>query len=310
MTESEPFELPAIAPFDLGQTVEALRRRPHSLTDYTVDSEYRRVLPLSAGERVICVRQIAADRVAVRALDGPLSGDERTRAAALVTRILGLSVDLGPLAALARDDEQIHALYQGLAGLKPPRYPSLWVTFASVVPYQQVSLESAIAVMNRIIAALGTTHEVEGSVYFGFPSAETFLGADPDLLRRCGLSTAKVRTLTSLAERVTRGELIEAQIEPLPDDEAVQQLSALPGIGPWSAQIVLLRGFRRLSVFPAGDAGANRNLRLFLDIPPEDLPRAVAALLAKLGPYQGYLYFMLLGRNLLSRGLIPPSPIP
>lgn len=305
--DEQAFELSAVAPFDLAQTVAALRRRPHSLTDTLVEDEYRRVLLLVGRERLLGVRQVAPDRVRVRALDGPLAEDERQEAAALVTRVLGLDVDLAPVRAIAREDAGIRALAAGLAGLKPPRYPSLWVTFASVVPYQQVSLESGVAVMNRVIAALGTPHEREGIVYYGFPRPERLLAAEPDALRGCGLSAAKVRTLTALAERIVAGELTEEQLEALSDAEAEERLRALPGIGPWSAHLVLLRGFRRLAIFPAGDSGATRNLRLFLGVPESEVPHASAALLERLGPYRGYLYFLLLGRSLLARGLIAPS---
>src|SRR5579862_2358016 len=89
----DEIELPALAPFDLAQTVAALRRRPQSLTDALVADEFRRVLPVGGRERLLGVRQVAADRVRLRALDGPLAaGDERAEAAALVTRMLGLDV--------------------------------------------------------------------------------------------------------------------------------------------------------------------------------------------------------------------------
>lgn len=307
MTTAEEIDLPALAPFDLALTVAALRRRPQSLTDALVDGEFRRVLLLAGEERLLGVRQVSAECVRVRALDGPLVGAACGEAAALVTRMLGLNVDLAPLRALARTEAALGALAEGLGGLKPPRYSSLWVTFASVVPYQQVSLESGVATMNRVIAALGTPHLVDGAVYYGFPTARRVIEVEPDVLRSCGLSTAKVHTLRLIAERILSGELTEEQLASLPNDAAEERLRALPGIGPWSAQLVLLRGLRRLAVFPAGDSGATRNLRLFLGAPPEDVERISAALLERMGAFRGYLYYLLLGRSLVARGLVAPS---
>jgi DNA-3-methyladenine glycosylase II len=307
MEESRTIELAAVAPFDLAKTVAALRRRPNVLTDDFSDGEYRRVLPLSGRERVLGARQVAPDRVQVRALDGPLAEVERAEAAAIMRRMLGLDVDLAPLAASVADDPLLSGLLRRLAGMKPPRYPALWVTFASVVPYQQVSLESGVAVTNRLIAALGTRHERAEHVSYGFPSPAAFLAAEPDTLRACGLSAAKVRTLRAIAERILSGELAEEEISALDDEAAVTRLTALPGIGPWSAQIVLLRGFRRLTVFPAGDAGAIRNLRVLYDLPQEEVARKAEAILRQMGPWRGYLYFLLLGSNLLKRGLIQPT---
>ncbi|MBF6591372.1 MAG: DNA-3-methyladenine glycosylase 2 family protein [Ktedonobacterales bacterium] len=308
MSATDSLELAAVPPFDLAMTVAALRRRPHSLTDALVDGEYRRVLSLDGVERLVGVRQLAPDRVRVRALDGPLGSAAGEEAARLVERMLGLRVDLAPVAARVAGDAHLAALFRRLAGMKPPRFPSLWVTFACVVPYQQVSLEAGVAVMNRVIQALGTRHLYEGQTYFGFPTPERFRAADVAMLRGRGLSAAKVRTLTHVAELILSGELTEAEIEPLEDAAAVARLTALPGIGPWSAHLVLLRGLRRLSVFPAGDSGASRNLRLLFDVPADDLPRLERALLETLGPWRGELYFLLLGRSLLARGLIQGSP--
>ena len=76
-------------------------------------------------------------------------------------------------------------------------------------------------------------------------------------------------------------------------------LTRIPGIGRWSAQVALLRGLGRLSVFPAGDAGAIRSLReVFAQREEPDL--AASAVLDRMGEWRGYLYFMLLGRRLLA----------
>jgi DNA-3-methyladenine glycosylase II len=307
MEPTGTIDLPAVVPFDLAKTVAALRRRPNALTDDMCDGEYRRVLTLGGRERVLGVRQIAPDRVRVRGLDGAPVDAESNEAAAIIQRMLGLDVDLAPLAARLEGDPLLSGLLRRLAGMKPPRYPALWITFASIVPYQQVSLESGVAVTNRLITALGTRHGVAGQVAYGFPSAATFLRAEPEVLRVTGLSAAKIRALRAIAERIEAGELTEEEIAPLGDEAAIARLTALPGIGPWSAQIVLLRGFRRLTVFPQGDAGAIRNLRVLYDLPQEEVARKGEALLRLMGPWRGYLYFLLLGSNLLARGLVEPA---
>jgi DNA-3-methyladenine glycosylase II len=81
----------------------------------------------------------------------------------------------------------------------------------------------------------------------------------------------------------------------------------LPGIGPWSAALVLLRGFGRLEVFPPGDSGAQRGLNALLRLrTPESLARVVD----RFGEYRGYLYFCGLGGSLLAKGLIHAAPRP
>src|SRR5690606_28992944 len=99
--------------------------------------------------------------------------------------------------------------------------------------------------------------------------------------------------LRRATEAIASGSLDETRLEALPTDRLREELLALRGVGPWTADLMLLRGFRRLEVFPSGDAGAARTLR-------EVLPEADAEeLLRGLGPYRGMLYFHLL----LARGV-------
>jgi DNA-3-methyladenine glycosylase II len=233
------------------------------------------------------------------ALDGSLSGADVARARALVEWMLSVQRDLAPLQALVVDDPTLAPLAQRLAGMKPPRFPSLWQTFCQIVPFQQVSLGAAVATLNRFVMALGPICVSDGRSYWGVPTPERVLEAAISELRACGLSAAKAQTLRGLAERALAGELDAAALDGLSDEAAIAHLTRMPGIGRWSAQVALLRGLGRLSVFPAGDSGAARGLRELF--PQHEQPEAEArALLDRLGEWRGYLYFMLLGRRLLA----------
>jgi DNA-3-methyladenine glycosylase II len=302
--QPEDLELAAVPPFDLLLTVEVLRRRTAHAAERVVDGEYRRLAWLAGSERLLGVRQDAPDRVRVRGLDGPLRGAARQQARELVERMLGLDVELEGLCAAAAYDARLAALVEAASGLKPPRFESLWVSLLSVVPFQQVSLQSGMATLNRLITRLTPGREHDGDIYHGYPAPELLLAADPAELRACGLSLAKVRTLRAAAERIATGELTGAEIEALDDEAALMRLTALPGIGRWSAQVILLRGFRRLAIFPQGDSGATRSLAGFLHDPGTGLAVQAEALLRTLGPWRGYLYFLLLARRLMEQGVV------
>ena len=87
--------------------------------------------------------------------------------------------------------------------------------------------------------------------------------------------------------------------------DALQTLMELPGIGPWSAGLVLLRGLGRLDVFPAGDVGVARGLGALLGTADGDRLRRVVE---RFGDRRGYLYFCSLGASLLAKGLIHAAP--
>jgi DNA-3-methyladenine glycosylase II len=87
--------------------------------------------------------------------------------------------------------------------------------------------------------------------------------------------------------------------------DALRTLVQIPGIGPWSAGLVLLRGLGRLEVFPPGDVGAARGLSALLELEPGvALSRGVE----RFGKLRGYLYFFGLGGSLLRKGLIHAAP--
>lgn len=303
-SETVSYEMLALPPFSLERTVAALRRRPTNLVEIYEDGEYRRMLTIRGAPRLLAVRQSGPDRVRLRALDGPLALADEVTAAALLDRILGLHFDLAPVQRAVSADERLALLMAQVPGLKPPAYESLWTTLLCVVPFQQVSLEAGQSILNRVVMAFGTTREHAGRAYYAYPTAEELAAADPEALRRCGLSQAKVRTLLGAAERIASGILREGDIEGLDDVEAVRRLTELPGIGPWSAQVILLRGFRRLSVFPAGDSGASGSLARVFQIRAAEVEERSGRLTAAMGPWKGYLYFLLLASRLLQAGIL------
>src|SRR5690606_30084949 len=115
----------------------------------------------------------------------------------------------------------------------------------------------------------------------------------------------KAEALRAIAREIASGALREDAVAALESDEAVRVLCALPGVGPWSAGLVLLRGLGRLHAFPPGDVGARRGLTELLRL---DAPAQLDAVLERLGAQRGHLYFFALGASLLAKGLIAPAP--
>ncbi len=295
---NEQLLIPVREPFNLRLTVGALRRLPSSRVYRLVGDEFRFLAPLRAGHCLLAVRA-SSGALHCDALAGPLDRAQAEEAQSLVGWMLGVDRDLSPVMDIVREDHVLGPLAQRLIGMKPPRFASLWEAFCQIVPFQQVSLSAAISALNRMSQALGPQCVYAGERYVGIPQPQTMLDADIAILRQCGLSAAKIQTLRGLAERALAGELDGHAFKDVSDDEVIAQLTKIPGIGPWSAHVALLRGLGRLSVFPSGDAGAIRSLREVYaqSERPDDVARET---LSRLGAWRGYLYFMLLGRRLLA----------
>ncbi|HET6388896.1 DNA-3-methyladenine glycosylase 2 family protein [Hyphomicrobium sp.] len=125
----------------------------------------------------------------------------------------------------------------------PPirRYPPDFSGLAKIIVGQQLSAQSAAAIWSRVEAAL-------------LPfDADTMLAQSDEALKDLGLSTGKIKTLKALARAVLADELdfeaLNAAAEPI----IVERLTAIHGIGPWTADIYLLFALARRDAFPSGD---------------------------------------------------------
>jgi DNA-3-methyladenine glycosylase II len=311
---AQHFLLPYLPPYRLDLTVSALRRVPTNPVDIlTSDAHYLRAFVRPSATTVVTATQ-QPDSASLSVTFYQPSGQTPAQDAdleALIPTMLGTRVDLSGFYALAGDVPELASLVSRARGVKPPRYSSLWEAFCNSVIFQQVSLDSAMATLRRLIAHLAPPVTFGDTLLYPFPAPESYLETDPDVLRSLGLSTAKVRTLQDVSRMLLEGDLTYSLLDALPTADAMSRLTRLRGIGPWTAAVIMLRGFGRLDVFPTGDSGVRRNLRGLLG---DDAARDVegAAIQQALGPWRGMLYYHLLLWRLAARGLVnlPPAPLP
>lgn len=305
------FAIHAVPPFSLEATVRVLQRRPTNRVNRWEDGRYLRVLPTAEGLRLVAVENRGAiDTPDLRCLvsGGPVSPRTQEQLGVAVQRLLGPAVDLAPFYRAAHGDPRLQAATAALRGLKPPRFPTLFEAIANVIPFQQVSLAAGDAVVGRLVARFGERLQLGDRTYDAFPRPELLADSDVEALRDLGLSRAKAAALRDVARRIVGGELDEERLEAPPSATAMDILMGIPGIGPWSTGLILLRGLRRMEIFPAGDVGAAKSLGRLLgaEDPVRDGERQ--ALLTRMGDTRGYLYFYALGWRLLHEGLITPVP--
>lgn len=297
------------APFCLQTTVRVLQRRPVNRVDVWDGDRYLRVLPVGNGHVLAAVTNSGTvDRPDLRfALLAAEPRAARHNSAArssevgrTLADILGLDVDPQPLARAVASEPALRKVAGVLRGMRPPRFAGLFETFLNVIPFQQLSLDAGIAIIGRLVERFGPTLDYRGQRFYASPKSHAIAAARPAALRACGLSARKADALRFIARAIEAGEIDARQIDDMTTDAALRHLMQLPGIGPWSAALVLLRGFRRLDVFPPGDVGAQRSLDALLQLENDELDDRVR----RFGEQRGYLYFLGLSGSLLRKGLI------
>jgi DNA-3-methyladenine glycosylase II len=301
------YTLSVTQPFHLGFTVSALRRLPTNPVDViTPDGRYLHAMPATHHPAIVRVQQSAAAELELTIDAEAVDESDHPRIIALVARTLGVDRDLTEFYHAAASLPWLDPLAVQFRGVKPPRYRTLWEAFVNAVVYQQVSLHAASAVVQRVIRAFGTRLESEGVSVYLFPEAERVLAASDDDLRRLGLSAGKLATLRRAADAIAAGTLDADSLEQLPSAEAAARLRSIKGVGPWTATVILLRGFGRLDVFPMNDSGVTGNLSLAAGSNAVDLE----SILETLGAQKGMLYFHLLLARLAAKGEVGLPSVP
>lgn len=217
------------------------------------------------------------------ALDGAAAiGPEAS--AAMVRRLLGLDQDVEGFARRFGSHPQLAPLLAQRPGLRVAVAATPFEALSWAVTGQQISLRAAICLRRRLIEAVGLRHS--GGLLC-YPEAAQVARLDEAALRGAGFSLAKARTLLALAQAVAAGELpLEQWLIDLPVDEVRRRLLAMRGVGPWTVDYALLRGFGWLGASLHGDVAVRRNLQTLLAAPDRIGEAQAAAWLAQFAPWQ------------------------
>ncbi len=184
----------------------------------------------------------------------------------------------GAVGELAKRDQVLADLVerhgQARLGRRVPAGTRFAVLSRSIC-YQQLAGQAAKAIHDRFVLALG-----------GEVTPERVLATPVDVLTGAGLSRAKVMAVTDLAAKVAGGQVSLGRIGGMADDEVVDHLVQVRGIGVWTAEMFLLSSLGRLDVWPVGDFGVRGGYAVAwgLDEPPS--PKELAVLGERFRPYR------------------------
>ena len=141
---------------------------------------------------------------------------------------------------------------------------------------QQLSVAATRRILGRVEALFGGH----------LPSAAELLGVDPERLREAGFSWRKVGTLRDLAERLTDGRLDADVLSSLSDDDLMTELTAIPGIGPWTVQGALLIALQREDVVLPGDLALRKAIQAVYQLGHLPSQQEVLDIAEKWRPYR------------------------
>jgi DNA-3-methyladenine glycosylase II len=223
-----------------------------------------------------CVRQTGGRVVfEVRGdVDRQLVGDQ-------LARIFSLDIDGTGFADVGDRDPVVADLQTRYPGLRPVCFWSAYEAAAWAVVSHRVRITQAATVKQRLAERLGARIDVHGEPVAAFPAPRRLLtlGEFP------GLSARKVEWLQGVASAALDGRLDSARLRALPAERAVAELRQLAGIGPFSAELILLRGAGAPDHFPSHERRLHRAMRERYGL-DEAGPEELAQIAEKWRPYR------------------------
>ena len=259
MPHIHAFEIIPRAPYSFDLTAARFGRFASEIVDLFEGKQYRRLL--SAGcqlalATVTDVGTVDKPRLAVELRSPSKAPLEREAFEAQVRHILCTDLDLKPFYRFARDNGMLAPMAKHFRGLRLASSPTLFEALVGAVLSQQVNLTFAYSIKRQLVECFGRTWRVGGRTYWAFPEPRRFAAQSVDDLRPFRLSNAKAGALIRLGDAFASSTPFPAppaELGLLSDDELIERLTALKGIGRWTAETALVRGLTRPDVFPAGD---------------------------------------------------------
>jgi DNA-3-methyladenine glycosylase II len=305
---NEILTLPVVFPFRLDLTVWALRRRKSNIIDRWDGRQYTRIIVFNDSPVKISIVQQSPSKgpELSMSLQGRQTSTDQVRehALRLIKKMLGLGLDLQPFYSLAENDDIIRGMVRRFSGVKPPRFPTIFEALVNAIACQQVSLDVGIILLNRLAERFGLVFGDDGAPLHAFPEPGSLADVPEEEIKKLGFSYQKARAVKELAMAIVSEKISLERLEEITGQEAIKYLSALRGIGRWSAEYVLLRGLGRIDTFPGDDIGAQNNLQRLFDLDHRPGYAEIKKLTSRWHPYEGLVYFHLLLNKLRLSGVI------
>lgn len=218
-------------------------------------------------------------------VQGATSQQMADQAVAIWRNMLSVDRPLLPFYEQVQTDPVLHGITERLYGLHLLVESGPFEAMIQSIIGQQVNLTFAENLKRALVERCGEKIESDGQVHYAFPSPEAVARLNYEELRPLQFSQRKAEYVIDFARGVTDGRIDLDALARMSNDEAIEYLVKLRGIGRWTAECVLLFGLGRPDLLPAADIGLRNALQLFYGLdrqPTEAQVREFAA------PWRGY----------------------
>lgn len=218
-------------------------------------------------------------------------GADRQAVRAQLARILSLDVDARRLPDAVAGDPVADALLRSYPSLRPVLFGSPYEAAAWCILSHRVRMTQAAAVRSRLCQQLGTAVQLDDQTVHAFPG--------PQVLRAAGhlpgVPEVRLHRLHAIADAAIAGHLDAAALRAAGPEQALTALQRLPGIGPFSAELILVRGAGEPDHFPRHERRMHHAMADAYGVPADDLD-SLTRIAASWAPFRSWIGFLFRAR--------------
>ena len=239
------------------------RRDAQEIAEVVSPSGLRKGLLWNGLPACLSIEFQAGQASATLSVDGAVSPACQAQFAAMLRRMLGLSQEVKAFEHQYAHHPQLGEVLARQTGLRVPVAASPFEALTWAVTGQQISVAVAVSLRRKLIIACGIRHSAGLLCY---PTASQVAALSAETLRQAGFSASKSQTLLTLSGLIVADQLpLESWLQHSPIELIRERLLAVRGIGPWTVNYSLLRGFGWLDGSLHGDVAVRRGIQKLLD---------------------------------------------
>ncbi|PLS03074.1 DNA-3-methyladenine glycosylase [Neobacillus cucumis] len=254
-----------------------------------------RVIDTGKTYRLVQLHANKHNQMIVQFIDSkPTKETEQAAVVRFVREWFDLDRDLFPFYEMANVDPLLKKPVQDFYGLRVVGVPDLFEALCWGVLGQQINLAFAYTLKRRFVEKFGTSIEHNSKKYWIFPTFKQIAKLSPEDLTDIKMTLKKSEYIIGIAKLMDNGELSKEKLLAMDNlKDAEKSLIKIRGIGPWTANYVLMRCLRHTSAFPIDDVGLHNSIKFLMGLDRKPSKEELLELSSKWSGWQAYATFYL-----------------
>ncbi|KMN39467.1 DNA-3-methyladenine glycosylase [Lysinibacillus sp. LK3] len=283
------------ANFDMNANLGYLTREENECLYEIENNIITKVIAIGEMQSLVQISVIDNQQMVVQFLNGsrPIEKREREKIATYIIEWFDLDNDLTPFYEMANTDPLLQIPAQKFYGLRVIGIPDLFEALCWGVLGQQINLAFAYSLKRQFVESFGGSIEWNGKKYWVFPPYERIAQLEPTDLAAIKMTVKKSEYIIGIARLMACGELSKEQLMKMNFKEAEKSLIKIRGIGPWTANYVLMRCLRFQTAFPIDDVGLINSIKTLRNMNQKPTKEEILALSIPWKNWESYATFYL-----------------